>query len=465
MSVGTPFHQRTAALNRKLAWGDWAGYHSAAAYADHHDIEYNAIRQSAALIDVSPLYKYLVSGPDALRLVDRVVTRDATKLAVGQVLYTPWCDERGKVIDDGTVSRLDETTFRWTAADPCYRWIGMNAGGLDVEVRDVTEELGALALQGPRARAVLEAATGEDWSDVRYFRRRAATIAGIELDVTRTGYTGDLGYELWVGAERAPDLWDAVIAAGDDHGLRPCGIRAMDVARVEAGLILIEVDYTSARTALTPEHEYSPFEIGLDRLVNFSKADFVGRRALAREQEAGGPARRLAGIELDWSGIEEAFARHGRAARDRVVGRGGARPCPRHRRRSAVPRSRTPAYIGFGDGLDPEAHRREPQGAARLPHPRADRGGHRAHRDGGEVAARRRRQHPRGLRPAARRRGVPGRREHRAVPAGQPPEPRPDARAQAPAAPARDRTARAPGGGAGDDDRAAAALLRRRQGQ
>src|SRR6185312_9977201 len=162
---------------------------------------------------VSPLYKYIVSGPDAERLVDRVITRDATMLAVGQVLYTPWCDERGKV----------------------------NAGGLDVDVRDVSEELGALALQGPRSRAVLEAATGEDWSDVRYFRRRPATIAGIELDVTRTGYTGDLGYELWVAAEQAPALWDAVVAAGDDHGLRPCGIRAMDVARVEAGLILIEV--------------------------------------------------------------------------------------------------------------------------------------------------------------------------------------------------------------------------------
>src|SRR5690348_8552006 len=257
MSVGSPFHERTAALNRKLAWGDWAGYHSAAAYADHHDIEYNAIRQSAALIDVSPLFKYIVSGPDAVRLIDRVITRDATRLAVGQVLYTPWCDERGKVIDDGTVARLDETTFRWTAADPCYRWIRMNAAGLDVEVTDVTESVGALALQGPRARAVLEAATGADWTHVGYFRRRAATVAGIEVDVTRTGYTGDLGYELWVDAAQAPALWDALIAAGDDHRLRPCGIRAMDVARVEAGLILIEVDYTSARTALTPEHEYS----------------------------------------------------------------------------------------------------------------------------------------------------------------------------------------------------------------
>jgi glycine cleavage system T protein (aminomethyltransferase) len=313
MSAGTPFHERTAALNRKLAWGEWAGFWSAAVYSDSHDIEYNAIRQSAALIDVSPLFKYVVSGPDAVRLVDRVITRDATRLAVGQVLYTPWCDERGKVIDDGTVARLDETTFRWTAADPCYRWIRMNAAGLDVEVRDVTDELGALALQGPRARAVLEAATGADWSDVGYFRRRAATIAGIEVDVTRTGYTGDLGYELWVDAAQAGALWDALITAGEAHGLRPCGIRAMDVARVEAGLVLIEVDYTSARTALTPEHEYTPFEIGLGRLVSFEKGDFVGRRALEQERDGGAGRRRLAGIELDWDGIEAAFARHGLA--------------------------------------------------------------------------------------------------------------------------------------------------------
>ena len=313
MSVGTPFHERTAPLNRKLAWGDWAGYAAAAAYADHHDIEYNAIRQAAALIDVSPLFKYLVTGPDAVSLVDRVITRDATRLQVGQVCYTPWCDERGKVIDDGTVARLDETSFRWTAADPCYRWLHMNAAGLDVDIQDVTDTVGALALQGPRARAVLEQATGADWADVAYFRRRAAVVAGIEIDVTRTGYTGDLGYELWVDAGHATELWDAVIAAGADHGLRPAGIRAMDVARVEAGLVLLEVDYTSSRHALTAEHEYTPFEIGLGRLVNFDKPDFIGRRALERDREAATPARRLAGIELDWAGIEAAFGRHGLA--------------------------------------------------------------------------------------------------------------------------------------------------------
>jgi aminomethyltransferase len=310
MSVGTPFHERTRPLNRKSAWGEWSGYLAPAAYADAHDIEYNAIRQAAAVIDVSPLYKYVLSGPDAARLVDRVITRDASRLAVGRVLYTPWCDERGKVIDDGTVARLDQTTFRWTAADPCYRWLALNAAGLDVDVADVTEATAALALQGPTSRAVLEAATGEAWGDVRYFGRREAGIAGVAVDVTRTGYTGDLGYELWIPAERGVDVWDALFRAGADYGLRPAGMRALDVVRVEAGLILIEVEYTSVHHAVAAEHEYSPFELGLGRLVDFRKRDFVGRRALLAEHGRGGPPRRLVGLELDWEGIERAFERH-----------------------------------------------------------------------------------------------------------------------------------------------------------
>ena len=310
MSVGTAFHPRTSQLNTKMTWGEWAGYYAAAVYADFHDIEYNAIRESAGVIDASPLYKYLVSGADAQRLIDRVITRDATKLQVDQVFYTPWCDERGKVMDDGTVTRLDETTYRVTSADPCYRWFLLNAAGLDVQVDDVSETLAALALQGPRSREILEAATRSEWSDVKYFRRRRTEIGGIEVDVTRTGYTGDLGYELWIPSEAAVEVWDAVFEAGAAFGIRPAGIRALDVARVEAGLILIEVEYTSARHAMTAEQEYSPFEIGLGRLVDFGGADFVGRRALLAEQRAGGPPRRLVGLEIDWSGIERLFANH-----------------------------------------------------------------------------------------------------------------------------------------------------------
>ena len=306
MSVGTPFHPRTAPLNRKLQWREWSGYFAASAYADHHDIEYNAIREAAALIDVSPLYKYRVAGPDAVRLIDRIITRDATKLAVGRVYYTSWCDEDGKVIDDGTVARLDETTYRWTAADPSLRWFRMNAGGLDVEIEEITERVAALALQGPRSREVLEILTGESLGDLRYFGRRAARAGRIEIDVSRTGYTGDLGYELWVDSAEAVALWDATMDAGVPFGIRPAGMLALDVTRIEAGLILIEVDYMSSRFALIPEQVYSPVELGiLGRFVDFEKpAAFVGRGALEAEREAGGPTRRLVGLEIEWDDIE-----------------------------------------------------------------------------------------------------------------------------------------------------------------
>jgi len=315
VSVGTAFHPVTAPLNRKQQWRDWSGYFASSAYADAHDIEYNAIREAAALIDVSPLYKYVIGGPDARRLVDRVITRDATKLTPGRVFYTPWCDEHGKVIDDGTVHGLDDGTFRWTAADPQLRWLRMNAARLDVTIDDVSDRTAALALQGPQSRAVLEAATGTRFDDLAYFRRRAATVkvdrTKIAIDVSRTGYTGDLGYEMWVASDRAVALWNALWAAGRDHALRPAGMLALDVVRLEAGLILLEVDYTSARHAMNPEQSYSPGEIGLDRLVSFDKADFVGRLALERERSAGGPARRLVGLQLDWDGIEGLFTAQG----------------------------------------------------------------------------------------------------------------------------------------------------------
>jgi len=311
VTLGTVFDRRTSTLTEKRAWEDWWGYHTVRLYADSIDIEYNAVREAAGVIDVSPLFKYLISGPDAVRLVNRIITRDAHKLQLDQVYYTPWCDERGKLIDDGTVCRLDETMFRWTAAEPNYRWFNLNARGLDVHIEDISREVGALALQGPTSRAVLESATGEDWSDLKYFRRRPTKVAGFPVDVTRTGYTGDLGYELWVEASRAVDLWDALFRVGSAFGLRPVGTAALDVLRVEAGLILIGAEFTSVRDAFTAEQEYSPFELGFSRLVDLKKARFVGKRALAAEQAAGGPPRRLVGLEFDWADIEGSFERHG----------------------------------------------------------------------------------------------------------------------------------------------------------
>ena len=314
MSVPTAFFPRQEALNSKLAWGEWSGYLSVPVYADFHDIEYSAIREAAAVIDISPLYKYEVRGPDALRLLDRVMTRDMTKLRVDRVAYSPWCDEEGRVLDDGTIARLDDRTYRITAADACYRWFVLNATGLDVQVDDISDRTAALALQGRLSREVLEGATGHDWSDVRYFGRRMTEIAGVAVDVTRTGYTGDRGYELWMPADQALAVWDSIFTTGERFGIYPVGIDAMDVARVEAGLILIEAEYTSARHAMAPEQQYSPYELGFEPLVDLGKAaDFTGRRALRAEHEAGGPARRLVGLELDWSGIEGMYAEHGLA--------------------------------------------------------------------------------------------------------------------------------------------------------
>jgi aminomethyltransferase len=354
MSVGTAFFDRQRELNTKLSWGDWSGYHAAAVFADFVDIEYNAVREAAAVIDVTPLYKYEVSGADAAALLDRVVTRDISAMAVDQVIYTPWCDEEGKVIDDGTVTRLELDRFRVTAADPSYRWFAMNATGLDVEIDDTSEATAGLALQGRLSRHVLERATGQDWFDLRYFRRRPATIAGVDLDVTRTGYTGDLGYELWIPVEEALAVWDRLFEVGADYGIRPAGIQALDICRLEASLILLEAEYTSARHAFAPELKYSPFEIGLGRLVKFDKAaEFTGKRALLAERDAGGPERRMVGLELDWSAIEAMYARHDLAPQiSPLVQRA---PVPVHREGMQVGRATSVGWgptikkmVGFG---------------------------------------------------------------------------------------------------------------------
>jgi aminomethyltransferase len=286
-----------------MSWRDWAGYFAVSSYEVHHDREYNAIRNAAALIDVSPLFKYRVSGKDATRLLDRVLTRDVPKMSVGQVAYTSWCDGEGKVIDDGTVSRLEEELYRWTAAEPNLRWIRMNGVGLDVAVEDVSDEVAALALQGPTSRAILAACAGPGLDQLKYFRVMSTRIAGIPVEVSRTGYTGDLGYEIWVESGKAEALWDALMEAGRPYDITPTGILALDVARIEAGLILLDVDYVSSRKALIPSQKYSPYEIGLGRLVSLDKAPFVGQEALRRERVSG-PVRQLVGLDVDWRDVE-----------------------------------------------------------------------------------------------------------------------------------------------------------------
>jgi aminomethyltransferase len=310
--IGTAFHERTFALCESLNYREWSGYYTVSAYETHHEHEYNAIRNAAALIDISPLFKYRVSGPDASRLVNRVITRDAARMSVGQVFYTPWCDEQGKVIDDGTVARLAEQTYRWTAADPNLRWLHQNAAGLRVEIEDVSEQVAALAIQGPTSARVLRAAAEADIDGLKYFRVTSGRIGRIPVEISRTGYTGDLGYEVWMPAESALEVWDALMRAGHPHDIKPAGMLALDVARVEAGLLLIDVDFNSSKKALIDAQKYSPYELGLGRLVSLDKEPFVGRAALAAERRRG-PSRTIVGLEVNWSDVETLYDRYGLA--------------------------------------------------------------------------------------------------------------------------------------------------------
>ena len=310
MPIGTAVHERTFALCESLNYREWSGYYAVSAYEGHHEHEYNAIRNAAALIDVSPLYKYLVTGGDAARFVDRLITRDVTKMAVGQVFYTPWCDEHGKVIDDGTVSRLDEQRFRWTAADPSLRWFTQNAAGTDVHIEDVSEEIAALALQGPTSARVLRTVSDADIDSLKYFRVTSGTIGGVKVDISRTGYTGDLGYEIWMPSKEALTVWDALMAAGSPYDIKPTGMLALDVARIEAGLLLIDVDFFSSKKAMIAPQRYSPYEMGLGRLVSPAKGRFIGQQALRMEQQKG-HARQVVGLEVDWTEVEAIYEKLG----------------------------------------------------------------------------------------------------------------------------------------------------------
>jgi aminomethyltransferase len=304
--VGTPFHERELALCESLSYREWSGYWAPSVYEATHEHEYNAIRQSAALIDVTPLYKYLLTGKAAGKLVNRVITRDINKVSVGAVIYCCWCDEQGKVIDDGTISRLEPNTYRWTAADPSLRWFQQNALGLDVKIEDISEQVASLALQGPTSGRLLLSLAEAPIENLKYFRVTSGKIAGVPVDISRTGYTGDLGYEIWMPWKEAPKVWDALMEHGKAFDIQPAGMIALDIARIEAGLLLIEVDYISSKKALIESQKYSPYEIGLGRMVHLDKEHFVGRAALAAEHKRG-PARQLVGLHIDWNEVEALY--------------------------------------------------------------------------------------------------------------------------------------------------------------
>ncbi|MFZ9896032.1 MAG: aminomethyltransferase family protein, partial [Candidatus Limnocylindrus sp.] len=307
MTLETPFHPRTAELNQARRWRKWSGFFIADSYFPAHDLEYHAIRFSAALFDVTPMCKYRVAGPDAAKLVDRVITRRVDRIKPMRAIYTPWCDHDGRVLDDGTVALLADGSYFWTAAEPQHGWLDAASEGLNVTIEDLTERLCALSLQGPCSRDVLSGAVGRDMSDLPFFGRADVSIAGVPVSISRTGYSGDLGYELWIPFEQGLPVWDALIKSGENYTLRVAGMEALDVARLEAGLIMAGVDYHSSRTARHPSLAVSPYEIGMDRLVDLDKPSFIGKRALMDEVASGGPANRLVGLELDLNVFEDAY--------------------------------------------------------------------------------------------------------------------------------------------------------------
>jgi aminomethyltransferase len=307
---GTPFHSRTSKLCESYEWQPWSGYVSVTSYTTVPEMEYHAVRHSAGLMDVSPLKKYRIEGPDAGRLVQKAVTRDTSKLRPGQIVYTCWCDEEGKTVDDGTLWNLGDDTYRMTAATPNLKWLQDVGAGLDATVEDVSDELAVAALQGPLSRAILNDATGGAIEKLKWFRFTPAKLDGVPVTISRTGFTGDLGYEVWVDPPNAEGVWDSVMRHGEAYDAVAVGMHALEVTRIEAGFILAEHDYTPSRDAIIESQKFSPFELSLDWTVNLGKGPFVGRSALV-EEAARGPRRRFVGLEVDWAAAERLYRSFG----------------------------------------------------------------------------------------------------------------------------------------------------------
>jgi aminomethyltransferase len=286
-------------------WRRWAGYRAVSAYEMTHDREYLALRNACVLIDVSPLCKYHITGKDSLKFLNRLVTRDVSKCSIGGMLYTPWCNSEGKIIDDGTIAHLSENTYRLTSAEPNLRWLEDNALGMEVEIKEVSEEIGALALQGPKSRDLLMTLTDAPLGSLKYYRYINTSIAGIPVMISRTGYTGDLGFEIWVDAspKSTETLWDAIIKAGQSFALQPAGIWALDVARIEAGLIMLDIDYTPANKTMIDGQTSTPLELGLEWAISWNKGNFIGRKALLAEKQNGSTSV-LVGLEIDHKEFE-----------------------------------------------------------------------------------------------------------------------------------------------------------------
>lgn len=293
----TPFHARTAAANRMHSWGAWAGYASVLTY-DDTAMEYSAIRNAATVYDLCPMVKYRITGPAAVAYLDRLTVRNVAKLSVGGVQYTIWCDDAGHLIDDGTLFRLGPDEFRICCQERHLPWLLDSAHGFDVRIVEETEEVAALSLQGPTSASVLQAA-GFDVQSLKPFRLATFPFGNGTLTISRTGFTGDLGYELWTTPDNAIPLWDHLFAAGTLYGLRPIGSDALNIARLEAGFVITNLDFIPAHQAVREDRVRSPIEMGLHWLIDWDKGHFNGRRALVRERDTGSSKWAFVGLEVE----------------------------------------------------------------------------------------------------------------------------------------------------------------------
>lgn len=293
----SPFHSRTDPLNRLREWVRWGDYLSAPAYFDASQ-EYFACRNACGVFDLTPMIKHRISGPDALAYLNRLVPREVSKIRPGRVGYTVWCADDGRVIDDGTLFRLREGDYRLCSQERHIDWLLTNAFGFDVSVVEETHDVAALALQGPTSCATLKRMGLAGIENMKPFGLGYFPFEGTELMVSRTGFTGDLGYELWLGPEHAELLWDRLFEAGDLHGIRPIGETALGLLRIEAGFIQARVDFMPVHETVRSTHTRSPFELGLGWLVDFNKPVFNGRQAL-REEKRRGSRYRLVKLDIE----------------------------------------------------------------------------------------------------------------------------------------------------------------------
>ncbi len=310
MPIPSPFHERTFELCTSYRWTDWAGYYAVSSYSWPNDSEYYSLRHAAAVIDISPLFKYEVSGPDAALFLSRIMTKNIEDIPIGRAVYCCWCDDFGKIIDDGTVFRLDPDRLRVHTAEPMLAWFEQFKRGLNVTVEDITTKIAALAIQGPTSRDILSQISDMDLAALAYYHIMATRIDKLPVLISRTGYTGDLGYEIWLDHAAALPLWDALMSAGKSYLLQPFGLDVLDIARIEAGLILNGIEFHNAAHCLVESQKSTPFELGLGWTVDLEREAFCGQAALKAESAAG-PQLSLVGLELDWDEQEALYAKHG----------------------------------------------------------------------------------------------------------------------------------------------------------